>query len=215
MKILLKRYFYYFSSKSRFLLNKFFGKYKYTFGRDWFYKSEIYQQAKFFLGSKINERLKILEIGSFEGLSTTYFIDNFLSKSDSTLTTVDPFILYSENDHISLLDHIQIKNFFFNISQSKYPEKVQYLGLTSDHFFEVNKNKYNFIYIDGMHTKEQIPKDIINSWDSLLIDGIIWMDDYLGDNSKLKKSFDDTIASLKGKHEVIHKGYQIAIKKLS
>jgi len=215
MFILLKRYFYFFSNKSRFLFNNYFGKYKYTFGRDWFYKSEIYQNAKFFLGKENRKKFKMLEIGSFEGLSTTFFIDNFLGKSDSTLTAVDPFILYSENDHISLLNHKQIKNFFYNISQSKYPEKVQYIGLTSDHFFEVNKNKYNFIYIDGMHTKEQIPKDIINSWNSLLIDGIIWMDDYLGDNSKLKKSFDQTIASLKGKYEVIHRGYQIAIKKLS
>ena len=213
MKILVKRYYYHFLNKSRFLFNNYFGKYKYTFGRDWFYKSEIYQNAKYFLD--LNNKLEILEIGSFEGLSTTYFIDNFLSKPNSKITVVDPFLLYSENDHKTILDNIQIRNFFFNLSKSAYPEKVQYLGLTSDKFFEVNKKKYNFIYIDGMHTKEQIPKDIINSWDSLLIDGIIWMDDYLGDNSKLKKSFDDTIASLKGKHEVIHKGYQIAIKKLS
>ena len=46
-----------------------------------------------------------------------------------------------------------------------------------------------------MQTKDQIKKDIINSWDSLLIDGIIWMDDYLGDNGKLKKSFDEAISS--------------------
>ena len=113
-----------------------------------------------------------------------------------------------------MLDHIQIKNFFFNISKSKYPEKVQHLGLTSDDFFELNKNKYDFIYIDGMHTKEQIAKDIINSWDSLLIDGIIWMDDYLGNQGKLKKIFDKTINSLEGELEIIHKGYQLAIKKM-
>lgn len=215
MPTLFKRYIYYLQNKSKFLLNKFFGKYKYTYGRDWFYKSEIYKNAQYFLGKKNKNNFRILEIGCFEGLSTTFFIDTFLSKSNSKLTAVDPFILYSDNDHFSLLDRIQIKNFFFNLSQSKYPDKVQYLGLTSDNFFEMNKTKYNFIYIDGMHTKEQIPRDIINSWNSLLVGGIIWMDDYLGDNSKLKNSFDETISSLKGKHEVIHRGYQIAIKKLS
>ena len=145
MLILLKRYFYLFSNKSRFLFNNYFGKYKYTYGKDWFYRSELYKNAKFFLETKNKTTFKILEIGSFEGLSTTFFIDKFLTGSDSRLTAVDPFILYSKNDHISLLDHIQIKNFFFNISQSKYPEKVQYLGFTSDKFFEFNKNKYNFI----------------------------------------------------------------------
>ena len=214
MKILIKRYFYHFLNKSRFFFNNYFGKYKYTFGRDWFYKSEIYQNAKYFLGHKNKNKFEILEIGSFEGLSTTYFIDNFLSRLDSKITSVDPFLLYSENDHTTILDHIQIRNFFFNISKSDYPEKVQYLGLTSDQFFEINNKKYNFIYIDGMHTKEQIPKDIINSWDVLLIDGVIWMDDYLGDNGKLKKTFDKTFESLKGEYKVIHRGYQIAIKKL-
>ncbi len=212
MKILVKRYYYHFLNKSRFLFNNYFGKYKYTFGRDWFYKSEIYQNAKYFLDYK--NKLEILEIGSYEGLSTTYFIDSFLSKTNSKITVVDPFLLYSENDHKTILDNIQIRNFFFNLSKSAYPEKVQYLGLTSDKFFEVNKKKYNFIYIDGMHTKEQIPKDIINSWESLLKDGIIWMDDYLGNHGKLKKIFDETLESLKGEHKVIHRGYQIAIKKL-
>ena len=134
-----------------------------------------------------------------------------MSESNSTLTAVDPFILYSDNDR-ALVCLVEFK---LKISSLTFHNlnigKVQYLGLTSDHFFEMNKNKYNFIYIDGMHTKEQIPKDIINSWDSLLVGGIIWMDDYLGDNSKLKK-FDETISSLNGKHEVIHRGYQIAIK---
>ena len=190
MKILVKRYYYHFLNKSRFLFNNYFGKYKYTFGRDWFYKSEIYQNAKYFLDYK--NKLEILEIGSYEGLSTTYFIDSFLSKPNSKITVVDPFLLYSENDHKTILDNIQIRNFFFNVSKSAYPDKVQYLGLTSDKFFEVNKKKYNFIYIDGMHTKEQIPKDIINSWESLLKDGIIWMDDYLGNHGKLKKIFDKT-----------------------
>ena len=46
-----------------------------------------------------------------------------------------------------------------------------------------------------MQTKDQIKKDIINSWDSLLIDGIMWMDDYLGDYDKLKKAFDEAIPS--------------------
>ena len=52
MPTLFKRYIYYLQNKSKFLLNKFFGKYKYTYGRDWFYKSEIYKNAQYFLGKK-------------------------------------------------------------------------------------------------------------------------------------------------------------------
>tara|TARA_A100001035_G_scaffold84975_1_gene65957 strand:- start:3463 stop:4125 length:663 start_codon:yes stop_codon:yes gene_type:complete len=214
IKIKLKRIYFHVLNKSRFLFSNYFSKYKYTYGRDWFYKSEIYQKAKFVLGNQNKNKFEILEIGSFEGLSTTYFIDNFLRKSNSKITSVDPFLLYSENDHKTILTNVQIRNFFYNISKSAFPEKFQYLGLTSDQFFEVNDKKYNFIYLDGMHTKEQIPKDIIHSWDSLLIDGILWMDDYLGDNGKIKKIFDRTIESLKGDYKIIHRGYQLAIKKL-
>ena len=112
IKILLKRNFYHFLNKSRFLFNNCFGKYKYTFGRDWFYKSEIYQKAKYILEHKNKNKFEILEIGSFEGLSTTYFIDNFLSRLDLKITSLDTFLLCSENDHITILDHIQIRNFF-------------------------------------------------------------------------------------------------------
>ena len=113
MKILVKRYYYHFLNKSRFLFNNYFGKYKYTFDRDWFYKSEIYQTAKYFLDYK--NKLEILEIGSYEVLSTTYFINNFLSKPNSKISVVDPFLLYSENNQKKILDNIQIRNFFFNV----------------------------------------------------------------------------------------------------
>ena len=66
-----------------------------------------------------------------------------------------------------------------------------------------------------MHTKEQIPKDIINSWNSLLINGIIWMDDYLGGDRTLQPTFDATIRDLPGQCEIIYKGYQMAIRKIS
>ena len=53
---------------------------------------------------------------------------------------------------------------------------------------EANKNLYNFIYIDRVRTKEQIPKYFINLLESLLKEGVIWIDDYLGDHGKLKKN---------------------------
>ena len=49
--------------------------------------------------------------------------------------------------------------------------------MTSDKFFETNTKKYDFIFIDGLHTAYQVTKDIYNSINSLKDGGIIMLDD--------------------------------------
>jgi hypothetical protein len=49
--------------------------------------------------------------------------------------------------------------------------------MTSDMFFEKNTKKYDFIFIDGLHTAYQVTKDIYNSINSLKDGGIIMLDD--------------------------------------
>jgi hypothetical protein len=46
-------------------------------------------------------------------------------------------------------------------------------SLTSDDFFRQNTEKYDVIFIDGLHWSEQVYKDIINSLDVLNEDGVI------------------------------------------
>ncbi len=36
-------------------------------------------------------------------------------------------------------------------------------NMTSDNFFEINKDMFDIIFVDGLHTAEQVEKDIINS----------------------------------------------------
>ena len=49
--------------------------------------------------------------------------------------------------------------------------------LTSDEFFKKNENKYDIIFIDGLHHYEQVKKDINNSLKCLNTDGIIILHD--------------------------------------
>ena len=147
MKRLIKRQLMSFSSRLKFLTNHIFGQYRYTYAKDWFYQSELHNFAEKFLKNHSNNPIDLLEIGSFEGLSTTFLIDSFLYNPDSRITCIDPFMLYEENDHISLMAHQQVENFFYNISKSNFPEKVRYMGITSDEFFKFNNSKYHFIYL--------------------------------------------------------------------
>ena len=47
----------------------------------------------------------------------------------------------------------------------------------SDKFFQHNRKKFEFIYIDGLHTFEQALRDLLHSMDNLVPKGIILLDD--------------------------------------
>jgi len=53
------------------------------------------------------------------------------------------------------------------------------LRMTSDQFFKENKEKFDLIFIDGLHVYEQVIKDIFNSVKALRENGIILVHDCL------------------------------------
>ncbi len=53
------------------------------------------------------------------------------------------------------------------------------LRITSDKFFQNNNNKFDCIFIDGLHKYHQVRKDIINSLEALNENGIILLHDCL------------------------------------
>ncbi|MDC3089662.1 class I SAM-dependent methyltransferase [Candidatus Pelagibacter sp.] len=53
---------------------------------------------------------------------------------------------------------------------------------TSDEFFKNNKNKFDCIFIDGLHKYQQVKKDILNSINFLNKGGIILLHDCLPNN---------------------------------
>ncbi len=51
--------------------------------------------------------------------------------------------------------------------------------MTSDEFFKINKEKFDIIFIDGLHHYEQVIRDFLNSIKCLNIGGIILLHDCL------------------------------------
>ena len=51
--------------------------------------------------------------------------------------------------------------------------------MTSDEFFKQNRKKYDLVFIDGLHTKEQVWKDIMNSIQAISDNGLIVVHDCL------------------------------------
>jgi predicted O-methyltransferase YrrM len=110
----------------------------------------------------------MIEIGSFIGESTIIFARNF-----KHVSAIDPFIdNYDPEDMTS--------NFNFNEVFEEYKrriesekEKVTTYKLTSNDALSVlHGQKFDFIYIDGDHSKKNVLEDAILSWDLLKINGI-------------------------------------------
>tara|TARA_Y100001937_G_scaffold128498_1_gene205464 strand:+ start:5182 stop:5763 length:582 start_codon:yes stop_codon:yes gene_type:complete len=59
------------------------------------------------------------------------------------------------------------------ISVDPKPTVPVTFSLTSDDFFKQNKDKFDIIFIDGLHWSEQVYKDIINSLEVLNYNGYI------------------------------------------
>jgi hypothetical protein len=72
---------------------------------------------------------------------------------------------------------------FSKINASKKVGVDPFLGgnvrMTSDDFFNINKEKFDCIFIDGLHIYEQVKKDIFNSLKFLNDSGIILVHDCL------------------------------------
>jgi predicted O-methyltransferase YrrM len=185
---------------------------KYKYSQNWFLNSEIKNVLENFLNKSKENR--ILEIGSFEGMSSVFFADNFLDHKDSSLTCIDPFLTIDNNDHSKFLEKNEEINFDFNISICKNSNKIKIYKITSDIFFQNNDKTFNFIYIDGSHEVDCIEKDMKNSFDILEKNGIMWMDDYNGgDGIQIKNIMNKFLEKYKNQYELIHQGYQLAIKK--
>ena len=112
-----------------------------------------------------------LEIGSWEGNSALYILENFKTKK---VVCVDIWDLYE--DSYKNESFKRFENFQSNLLS--YKDRYSFFKNTSDIFFKDNNEKFDIIYIDGWHEAPQVYKDICNSWNCLNKDGIIICDDY-------------------------------------
>jgi hypothetical protein len=66
-----------------------------------------------------------------------------------------------------------------NFLDLEYSENTIKFEMTSDKFFETitNNIRFDFVFIDGDHSKEQVLKDFINVKDMVVVDGFIILHD--------------------------------------
>jgi hypothetical protein len=156
-------------------------------------------------GMDTNSFKSVLEIGSYEGVFTTFAADNFAE----TVHTVDPFL---ETDPGTRLNYKTETNFLINLSRCTNLSRIYFHKMKSDEFFDRNKLMFDFIYIDGSHEPRDCIADLDMSLEFITPNGVIWIDDYGSDYKSLHASINLWVAKNVFRIEIIHKGYQLGIK---
>ncbi len=188
-------------------------KNKLILNNDWFSNNITTWVAIFKKYKLIDIKLKILEIGSYEGCSAVFFLNYF---KNSEITCIETF---KGSDEHSKIDFITTKKNFLE-NTKKFQKRITLYEDTSENFFNLKniKKKYDLIYIDGSHHYDDVIRDANNSFNALNKNGIIIFDDFLKKYYKdLTK--DPILAVLnfinqnKKNIKIINVGYQIIIQK--
>ena len=196
------------------------------FTQNW--NSEFIKNTEFLKG-----KVKFaLEVGCFEGLTTNYICDFLLDKSDKNarLIAVDPLweqylppekmrgLGYNPDDPKIVESWPDFKGQFERFSRNTKGKPVELFRDISrnvwktDAFFHY---RFDFIYIDGDHTEDEVFNDGMEAFRCCLKDGYILFDDY-GWREETKRGIDRILNKLHGLYERVplQSDYQVMIKKL-
>lgn len=175
----------------------------YQFTQDWFthnipiWKRHLQQLAGI-------ADFQVVEIGSFQGMSACWLLDNILTHPTAKITCID---LYFQ------------ETFKGNIVKTGVGEKVIELeGYSQDLLVNLDSGFYDIAYVDGCHKPTSALQDAILSWRLVKVGGLMIFDDYEftfpdSPEQDTKIGIDVFIEMFGSQLEVVHKGYQLIVKK--
>ena len=118
---------------------------------------------------------KVLEIGCDVGDTTQFLLD---SNPDLVLTGIDPYENYTDWNGNPLHERNQCYERFMNRMEG-YKNRFHLLRQYSDEAAStIMENDFDVIFIDGLHTYEQLTKDCANYYPKLKEGGIFAGHDY-------------------------------------
>lgn len=167
-----------------------------------------------------HQGLRFLQIGVYTGDASVYLLQKFSNLDDFILTDVDTWAA-GDSQEMRELDFTEIEKYYLDrTKQARELGRCFSMKTTSDLFFANNREKFNFIYIDGNHEVIQLLKDGLNAFECLEIGGMLAFDDYLGATNKPpheqpKFALDVYLSILNGKVEVVINNYQLWVRKVS
>lgn len=146
-----------------------------------------------------------LEIGTHEGRSLCWMLDNV---PNLIAHAIDP------------LEDKEFKIWKSNVgNRATLARMSSRENLSSCQQFSIAENQFNCIYIDGSHWAHDVLSDTIISWPFLKTGGIMIWDDYgwLADDDPIKgpkSAIDAFLTCYRTQYRVLHIGYQFLVEKI-
>lgn len=179
------------------------------FTRDWF-SNNIAVWSKVLRGMVGRADLKALEIGSYEGRSATWLLQNVLTHPGAHITCVDNFdVRDSAGVHRRFLSNL-----------SRFRSKYKLLKGASGEMLKlpsVLRQRFDIIYIDANHHSRHVMEDAVLAFALLKPGGIMILDDYTDnkehDNNCPKPAINAFLIAYANEIQVLHVGWQVILKR--
>lgn len=189
---------------------------KYQFTNTWFVNNiPIWEQVLSFFKDK---PAQFLELGSYEGQSACWVLDNILTHPDSKLYCCDPFL--GSVEHTAYGNTSTLYDRFVSNIQPHKNKVVICRGFSHEVLKTtlLKTRKFHMIYVDADHYSYTALEDAVLAFKLLHDGGIMIFDDYewkagYSEDHSPKKGVDAFILGYGQLIDVIHKGYQVIIRK--
>jgi predicted O-methyltransferase YrrM len=191
--------------------------------QDWFSKeTPVWDKYKTLFFNQ--ENIRCLEIGSFEGRSTVYMLNNYCNGNNSHMDALDTWegsVEHSSDKKDNLYSRF-LNNTQKYIEGNKLEIYRDYSSNTLMKFVqELNKGtreKYDVIYVDASHIAKDVLLDAALAWKLLKTGGLMLFDDYEWSYYKNpemnpKAGVDGFLSAHNNMYMMLHKGYQLHIMK--
>lgn len=193
---------------------------KYQFTQDWFsWAPPVWEQ----LIPLLPNRQRFLEVGSFEGRSTVWIMENMMEDGGG-IVCIDTW--GGGEEHTDEDMHGVEERFDYNIAQAvstllnrKVLGKFKQTSTKAlAHMLDTKVEPFDFIYIDGSHIAKDVLTDACMAWPLLKKGGVMVLDDYMwGDARDIlhrpKIAIDAFCNIFAEEIEVVHVAYQLVIRK--
>lgn len=194
---------------------------KYQFTKDWFnWAPAVWEQLIPLLPENAVHR-NFLEVGSFEGRSAVWTVENMMQPGDSIIC-IDTW--EGGEEHVADDMNGAFKRFCCNMDCAlvKKPGiKYEWLKQNSVNALAcllAEERLFEFIYIDGSHVAKDVLTDACVAWELLCPRGIMVFDDYMWGHSRdilhrPKLAIDAFCNIFAEEIDVVHVAYQLVVRK--
>lgn len=188
------------------------------FTQDWIHNKDIVPHWVTHLEKFKGQPIQMLEVGCYEGRSTLWFMEHILTDVMAKMTVVDTFEGDEQQYDMGIIVNDLESTFRENLKDHLH--KIYVCRGKSQEILRNLKTQYDLIYIDGSHYQTDVMIDAVLSYQLLKKNGILIFDDYAmthlsKDNTYFcPKIALDAFLTVFGSHtEILHKGWQLIIKK--